>query len=52
MTKSIDFYFDFISPYSYLANKKIKVFKEKGINFNSLMSYVGVGADKIKIKIY
>ena len=24
MTKSIDFYFDFISPYSYLAYKKIK----------------------------
>ena len=23
MTKSIDFYFDFISPYSYLAHKKI-----------------------------
>ena len=23
MTKSIDFYFDFISPYSYLAYKKI-----------------------------
>jgi len=34
MTKSIDFYFDFISPYSYLALKKIKVFKKKGINFN------------------
>ena len=24
MTKSIDFYFDFISPYSYLAYKRIK----------------------------
>jgi 2-hydroxychromene-2-carboxylate isomerase len=24
MTKSIDFYFDFVSPYSYLAYKKIK----------------------------
>ena len=23
MTKKIDFYFDFISPYSYLAHKKI-----------------------------
>ena len=23
MTNSIDFYFDFISPYSYLAHKKI-----------------------------
>ena len=24
MTKSIDFYFDFISPYSFIAHKKIK----------------------------
>jgi len=29
MIKSIDFYFDFISPYSYLAHKKIKILKEK-----------------------
>ena len=41
MTKSIDFYFDFISPYSYLAHKKIKVFKEKGINFNYKPILVG-----------
>ena len=34
MTKSIDFYFDFISPYSYLAHKKIKILREKGITFN------------------
>ena len=34
MTKSIDFYFDFISPYSYLAYKKIKILSEKGITFN------------------
>ena len=34
MTKSIDFYFDFISPYSYLAHKQIKVIREKkNINF-------------------
>ena len=32
MTKSIDFYFDFISPYSYLAHLKIK--RTKNINFN------------------
>jgi len=32
MTKEIDFYFDFISPYSYLAYLKIK--KTKNINFN------------------
>ena len=29
MTKSIDFYFDFISPYSYLAHKKINSIKKK-----------------------
>ena len=35
MTKSIDFYFDFISPYSYLAFKKIKSLQNKDqINFN------------------
>ena len=28
MTKSIDFYFDFISPYSYLAYQKIKSLKK------------------------
>ena len=35
MTKSIDFYFDIISPYSYIAHKKIeKVLTEKNIVFN------------------
>ena len=35
MTKSIDFYFDFISPYSYLAYKKlIKLNKNKNFNIN------------------
>ena len=29
MTKAIDFYFDVISPYSYLAHQKIKVIKQK-----------------------
>ena len=29
MIKSIDFYFDFISPYSYLAYKKIKLINKK-----------------------
>ena len=34
MTKLIDFYFDIISPYSYLAHKKIQIIKkEKNINF-------------------
>ena len=35
MTKSIDFYFDIISPYSFLAHQKIKIIKrEKKIIFN------------------
>ena len=33
MTKLIDFYFDFISPYSYLAYKKLRLLnKENQIN--------------------
>ena len=31
MTKEVNFYFDFISPYSYLAHKKIKTIKN--VNF-------------------
>ena len=35
MTKEIDFYFDFISPYSYIAHKKIqKINKNNKIKFN------------------
>ena len=42
MTKSIDFYFDFISPYSYLAHRKIENIKEKKeINFNYKPVLVG-----------
>ena len=41
MNKSIDFYFDFISPYSYLAYKKIKNIKQKKINFNYKPILVG-----------
>ena len=40
MTKSIDFYFDFISPYSYLAYKKLqslKTFKELNINYRPIL---------------
>ena len=29
MTKVIDFYFDFISPYSFLAHKEIKNIEKK-----------------------
>ena len=39
MTKKIDFYFDFISPYSYLAYVKIK--KQKNINFDYKPVLVG-----------
>jgi 2-hydroxychromene-2-carboxylate isomerase len=42
MIKSIDFYFDFISPYSYLAHKKIQIIKkEKNIIFNYKAILVG-----------
>jgi 2-hydroxychromene-2-carboxylate isomerase len=42
MSKSIDFYFDFISPYSYLAHKKIKVIQKKNkIAFNYKPILVG-----------
>ena len=39
MTNEIDFYFDFISPYSYLAHKKIKTIES--INFNYKPVLVG-----------
>ena len=39
MTKEIDFYFDFISPYSYLAYQKIKSIEN--INFNYKPVLVG-----------
>ena len=42
MTKSIDFYFDIISPYSYLAHQKIKnIKKKKKITFNYKPILVG-----------
>jgi len=42
MNKSIDFYFDFISPYSYLAHKKIKVIQTKNkIVFNYKPIFIG-----------
>ena len=40
MTKSIDFYFDFISPYSYLAYKRIKLIDKKNklrINYKPIL---------------
>ena len=42
MNKSINFYFDFISPYSYLAHKKIENLKEK-IDINFIYKPVLVG---------
>ena len=42
MTKLIDFYFDFISPYSYLAYKKIKILNKKNkININYMPILLG-----------
>ena len=42
MIKSIDFYFDFISPYSYLAHKKIqRLIEKQNINFNYKPVLVG-----------
>ena len=29
MTKPIEFYFDFVSPYSYLAHKQIRIIEKK-----------------------
>ena len=38
MTKSIDFYFDFISPYSYIAHKQIiKLNKRSNFNYKPIL---------------
>ena len=37
MTKKIDFYFDFISPYSYLAQQKIKTIKNVNFNYKPVL---------------
>jgi len=37
MTNEIDFYFDFISPYSYLAHQKIKVIKNVNFNYKPIL---------------
>ena len=37
MTKKIDFYFDFISPYSYLAHKKIRIVKNVNFNYKPVL---------------
>jgi len=38
MNKLIDFYFDFISPYSYLAHKKIlNIHKRKNFNYKAIL---------------
>ena len=37
MTKEIDFYFDFISPYSYLAYQKIKQIKNIKFNYKPIL---------------
>ena len=47
MTKLIDFYFDFISPYSYLAYKKIKFSNEININRFNLKPILLGGLHKL-----
>ena len=37
MIKEIDFYFDFISPYSYLAHQKIKTIKNTNFNYKPVL---------------
>ena len=37
MIKKIDFYFDFISPYSYLAHQKIKAIKNVNFNYKPVL---------------
>ena len=37
MTNEIDFYFDFISPYSYLAHQKIKSIKNVNFNYKPVL---------------
>jgi 2-hydroxychromene-2-carboxylate isomerase len=37
MTKKIDFYFDFISPYSYLAHRKIKSIENVNFNYKPVL---------------
>ena len=37
MTKTIDFYFDFISPYSYLAHKRIIKLEKEIINYRPIL---------------
>jgi len=37
MTKEIDFYFDFISPYSYLIYQKIKSIKNVNFNYKPIL---------------
>ena len=37
MTKLIDFYFDFISPYSYLAYKKLIKFNDINVNYKPIL---------------
>ena len=52
MMKTIDFYFDFISPYSYLAYKKIDKLGEVNINYKDRfekkgMTFSGLSPDRV-----
>ena len=42
MTKPIEFYFDFVSPYSYLAHKQIRIIKKnENIKINYKPIFLG-----------
>ena len=44
MTKSIEFYFDFVSPYSFLAHKKIcKIKNSENIKYKSIAARTNIG---------
>ena len=38
MTKPFDFYFDFISPYSFLAHREIQKIEKKKLNKNNIQT--------------
>ena len=44
MTKSIEFYFDFVSPYSFLAHKKIrKIENSENIKYKLIVTRTKIG---------
>ena len=51
MIKTFDFFFDFISPYSYLAHKQIRnIEKDYKIKINYMPIFLGGLLDLLEIK--